>query len=131
VESQTATVPGKHPRTYNGVKGASSNLEQIATWADDAFPAANWGVATGNASGVVVVHLDLKDGDGINQWAVPSGESSHPAGDVHNSLGRRWSSYLPSNVGSAPQEPGEPPAKCRRSRRRRLCGVAGFESRQW
>lgn len=53
--------PGKHPRTHNGVNGASSDLDRIRVWASD-FPDANWALATGAPSGVAVIDIDAKSG---------------------------------------------------------------------
>ena len=50
---------GKHPRTRNGVKAATGDLEQIRNWLAQ-WPGANWAVATGLRSGVAVVDLDVK-----------------------------------------------------------------------
>lgn len=50
---------GKHPRNRNGVKDATTDAETIERWWDT-WPDANIGVATGTASGLVV--LDIDDG---------------------------------------------------------------------
>jgi len=51
------TSPGKHPRTLHGVKDATAEFEQIHRWWA-LWPDANIGIATGAASGLVVVDLD-------------------------------------------------------------------------
>jgi len=52
---------GKHPRLYNGVKGASTDPLQIKEWWGE-WPLANIGVATGSASGFWVIDIDIKEG---------------------------------------------------------------------
>ena len=56
----TCQNKGKHPRIFNGVKGASGSREQVAAWLDR-WPDANWGLATGTPSGVWVLDLDRSD----------------------------------------------------------------------
>ena len=54
---------GKHPRTTNGLKDATTDREQIRRWFAD-MPDANVGIVTGRASGVVVLDVDVdKSGD--------------------------------------------------------------------
>jgi len=53
--------PGKHPILENGVRGASTDKEQITGWFDQ-WPDANLGIATGEKS-FDVLDVDLK-GDG-------------------------------------------------------------------
>lgn len=53
--------PGKHPRTVNGVKEASSDPAVISRWANT-WPGANWALACGLASNVVVIDLDPAHG---------------------------------------------------------------------
>jgi putative DNA primase/helicase len=55
--------PAKHPRTKNGLKDATTDLEQIERWWTT-WPAANVGICTGPDSGLVVLDVDQK-GDGI------------------------------------------------------------------
>src|SRR5262245_24632446 len=55
-------VPGsKLPAIKAWQKAASNDADQIAAWAEQ-FPTPNVGVATGAASGVVVLDLDEKNG---------------------------------------------------------------------
>ena len=51
--------PGKHPRTRNGVKAATTDQKRIRRWWTK-HPESNIGVPAGEASGLVV--LDLDDG---------------------------------------------------------------------
>jgi len=58
---------GKHPRTKNGHKDATTELAQIREWWTR-NPSANIGIACG-ASGLTVVDLDVKNGvDGIGEF---------------------------------------------------------------
>src|SRR5262245_5782950 len=52
---------GKHPRTKRGVKEASIEPKQIEAWWRK-WPEANIGVATGSASGLLVIDLDSLQG---------------------------------------------------------------------
>lgn len=56
--------PAKHPRTANGVKDASKDVNQIKKWWS-MFPNANIGVATGGVSGIVVLDIDNDDVKGV------------------------------------------------------------------
>jgi hypothetical protein len=49
--------PGKHPRTPHGALDATSDLRQLEAWAAH-FPSSNWGLATGEASGVGAIDVD-------------------------------------------------------------------------
>src|SRR5208282_3593829 len=53
--------PGKHPMTPHGVKDATTEEEQIHRWWQ-LHPHANYGVATGSASRLVVLDIDSKHG---------------------------------------------------------------------
>lgn len=57
--------PGKHPRTKQGVKDATSDASQIALWWAD-HPGSNIGLATGEPSGIYVVDLDGQQG--LDTW---------------------------------------------------------------
>ena len=63
-QNKSCTSIAKHPRTRNGLKDASVEIEQINSWWSN-FPAANVGLVTGKASGLVVLDIDLKSG-GLN-----------------------------------------------------------------
>ena len=56
---------GKHPRSYHGLKDATSSPAQIEKWWDE-WPDANVAVATG-PSGLVVLDVDV--GKGKPGWA--------------------------------------------------------------
>lgn len=53
------SAPGKHPRTFNGVKAATDSPEQIRSWFSQ-WEDVNWAGATGTPSGQFVVDLDDK-----------------------------------------------------------------------
>ena len=57
---------GKHPRTGHGFKDATTDLVTIHNWWTT-WPKANLGVATGSASGIVVVDVDGDNG-GFVTW---------------------------------------------------------------
>ena len=56
----------KRPLTPNGFKNATTDKTQIAVW-QEAYPDCGWGMPTGEASGVFVVDLDIKD-NGPENW---------------------------------------------------------------
>src|SRR5258707_9686763 len=53
--------PGKHPRTQHGVKDASAHSSQIGLWWRW-WPSSNVGIATGVASGLLVLDIDPRNG---------------------------------------------------------------------
>lgn len=55
------TSPGKHPRTRNGVKDATNDLNTIRAWWQQ-YPNANWALACGRVSDVVVIDIDPRKG---------------------------------------------------------------------
>ena len=59
--ASSCTSPGKHPRTRNGVHDASTDPDQVRNWWTQ-WPSANVGVATGSASGLLVLDVDLPHG---------------------------------------------------------------------
>lgn len=102
------TSPGKHPiggLAPQGVNNASTDLQTIREWWS-LYPDANVGIATGDASGVVVLDLDDRHGgiatvehlEARNEelprtWVVETGGGGlhvyfrMPAADVRNSAG--------------------------------------------
>jgi putative DNA primase/helicase len=69
---------GKHPRTPNGFKDATTDPRVIAAWWE-ATPEANIGVRTGEASGIFVVDVDPKHG-GDRVWDEWQLEHGYPSG---------------------------------------------------
>lgn len=53
--------PGKHPLTKNGLKDGTTDPEQIQAWWQK-NPDANVAIVTGQASGLVVIDIDLPNG---------------------------------------------------------------------
>lgn len=56
--------PGKHPRTRNGVKDASTDPDQIQSWWKR-WPNANIGVACGAMSRLIVLDVDPRNGGSV------------------------------------------------------------------
>jgi putative DNA primase/helicase len=98
--------PGKHPRTRQGLKDASTNEPIVAGWWER-WPDANVGVRTGSASGLLVLDVDAdSNGEqslaGLEQihgslpdtvTALTGGGGKHlffrhPGGEVRNSAGK-------------------------------------------
>ncbi len=97
---------GKHPRTLNGLKDATTDQSQIAKWWR-IWPEANVGLVTGLESGLLVLDIDA-DTDGLESiesleeihgdlpttWAVRTGGGgmhlffTHPGGSVAGSAGK-------------------------------------------
>ncbi|NPV90533.1 MAG: DNA primase [Firmicutes bacterium] len=59
------TSIGKHPRTLNGVKDATTDEAIIRDWWDR-WPQANIGIATGQISGIVVLDVDPRHGGDVS-----------------------------------------------------------------
>jgi hypothetical protein len=53
---------GKHPRTEHGFLDATRDVERIRDWWEKKYPSANIGIATGTASGIVVLDVDPRNG---------------------------------------------------------------------
>jgi hypothetical protein len=98
------TSVGKHPRTRNGVRDATTDRATVASWWRW-WPRANVAVATGVRSGVVVVDIDSRHG-GTEAWhTLTAGRAAidvpmvatgagwhlwfaHPGRPIPNSAGR-------------------------------------------
>jgi putative DNA primase/helicase len=74
--------PGKHPLTRDGVHGASSDLNVIRAWVSH-WPEANWAVACGEASGIVVIDIDPRHGGYIS---IQEYEENRPDGPLPRTL---------------------------------------------
>lgn len=59
--SDECRSPGKHPLTAGGCKDASTDPETISQWWA-VWPMANIAIATGEASGVFVLDIDVAEG---------------------------------------------------------------------
>jgi Bifunctional DNA primase/polymerase, N-terminal/AAA domain/Primase C terminal 1 (PriCT-1) len=64
--------PGKHPLTRDGFHSATKNLKQIDAWWRR-YPEANVAIATGRASGVVVLDVDPRHGgfESLTRYQLP------------------------------------------------------------
>jgi putative DNA primase/helicase len=61
--------PGKHPVTRTGLKEATTNQDQIRSWFEKNDY--NIGIATGEASDLTVIDIDIADGKkGAESWAA-------------------------------------------------------------
>jgi hypothetical protein len=61
----TCRSPGKHPRTQHGVKDASAHSLHINRWFRW-WPSSNVGIATGVASGLIVLDIDPRNGGDVS-----------------------------------------------------------------
>lgn len=70
----TCPNPGKHPRTRNGLKDASTDIITILKWWGE-WPDANVGILTGAESGLVVLDVDPRNGgnDTLAEWEEREG----------------------------------------------------------
>ena len=64
--------PGKHPRIRTGLKGASTDAEQITRWWADT-PDAPIGIVCGDAHDLLVIDIDPRNGGDVT-WATLCGE---------------------------------------------------------
>lgn len=84
--------PGKHPRTPNGVTGATTDIAQISRWWA-IWPDANIGVATGEISGIVAVDIDLGH-NGSESLEALEGTHGKLPDTVHALTGGGGSHYI-------------------------------------
>ena len=104
--------PGKHPATRHGVHDATTDPVLIGEWWRRS-PGANVGIATGAASGLIVVDVDLpKGGRESLQALVAAGRqlaptlTSHTGGrGLHLFYGRPEGAAIPNAVGRLPGLP--------------------------
>ncbi|MGI8656847.1 MAG: bifunctional DNA primase/polymerase [Pyrinomonadaceae bacterium] len=79
--------PGKHPRTYTGLKEATTDSKTILKWFRQT-PDANVGGLTGEVSGVLVVDIDPKSGGDLSLT------------DLTEAYGDEWLDTLKVRTGS-------------------------------
>lgn len=87
--------PGKHPRTKNGVKDATTDAEQIAAWWTK-WPDANVGIATGE--GLLVLDVDTKHNglETIEEIEETEGPMPDTAMVLTGGGGKHYYFYLPA-----------------------------------
>jgi len=105
---------GKHPATPNGFKDAVSLADsegeiRIRAWWS-ARPDANIGVATGRGSGIFVVDVDVKNGDGPGAlaawWASVNEKPWHTLSERSGSGGHHWVFAYPEDGEKVPSRNG-------------------------
>ena len=85
----SGSAPGKHPRTNNGVKDATTEETTIRKWWTQ-WPHANIGIATGEGSGLLVLDVDPRhEGDeSLKQLEVNHGSLPHTVEAITGGNGR-------------------------------------------
>ncbi len=88
--------PGKHPLNSNGVHGASRDEAAIREWWGR-WPWANIGIATGRASGLVVVDVDPRNGgmDSLPALRLPDTMTAQTGGGGYHFYFRANGQVLP------------------------------------
>src|SRR6056297_1679089 len=71
--STTCQSPGKHPLIRNGVHGATQDMDKITAWHNN-WPFANWAIACGGASRLLVVDVDDDRGGDAVMRELSGGE---------------------------------------------------------
>lgn len=95
--------PGKHPRTANGLKAATTDAAIIEEWFSK-WPDSNIGIATGEISGFFVIDIDRHKTNGFEAWeqlidhfgkrpetveAITGGDGAHLLFKYHEGIGNR------------------------------------------
>jgi putative DNA primase/helicase len=85
------THPGKHPRTSHGFKEATTDETQIAAWWGQ-WPDANIGMPTGEASGLLVLDVDPRNGgdDSLERLIAKHGRFPDTAEQISGGGGRHY-----------------------------------------
>ena len=86
-------TPGKHPMTFNGIKDATSDPQEIAAMFRQR-PGCNVGLACGKESGVVVLDADTFEGGAASVKALEGQHGRLPATRMHQSGGGGGLHYL-------------------------------------
>ncbi|MTI42032.1 bifunctional DNA primase/polymerase-like protein [Roseibium hamelinense] len=82
--------PNKRPFTVNGFKAATAEASQIKAWWAQ-FPQALIGIATGTISDLIVLDVDMKNGNGflelerlgLGHWLLAGRHVNTPSGGAH------------------------------------------------
>lgn len=75
----TCSSKGKHPRTRHGAHDATTDVSQIKDWWRQ-WPDANVGIATGKASGIIVVDIDPRNGGDRDYRTLTKEHGRSPSG---------------------------------------------------
>ncbi len=81
--------PDKHPHITNGLKGASTDIDQIRRWWEH-WPEANIGIRTGSVSGIFA--LDMDSQEAVEQLRVAS--KTIPTDACRQKTGRGWQVFF-------------------------------------
>lgn len=89
----SCSSPGKHPRTKQGVKDATTDTEIVAKWWTK-WPDANIGIATGTTSGLLVLDVDPRHGgdDSLDALVDQHGPLPDTVGSMTGGGG--WHTYF-------------------------------------
>jgi DNA-binding MarR family transcriptional regulator len=92
--------PGKHPRTLNGFKDATTDAERIRSWWKR-WPDANIGIPTGERSGFLALDEDPRHGgyDSLRQLTKTHGELPRTKTTKTGSGGRHYLFSYPAGSG--------------------------------
>ena len=95
----SCSAPGKHPRTNNGVKDATTEETTIRKWWTQ-WPHANIGIATGEGSGLLVLDVDPRHGgdESLKQLEVNHGSIPHTIETITGGNGRHFCFRYPLGV---------------------------------
>lgn len=102
--------PGKHPLVAGGAHAATTRAEQIEAWWRK-WPQANVGIATGEASGIWVLDIDVhKGGGGAFRRAYSKPDRGRPVPTVTSITGsggrhviwRTWGAKVPNAINILP-----------------------------
>ena len=94
--------PGKHPRTQNGFKDATSDPIQIENWWSK-WPNSNIGIATGSISNLLVLDIDPRNG-GNESFEILTSEHKLPETLTVKSGGNGKHYYFAINNTSVPSK---------------------------
>lgn len=83
------TSIGKHPRTRNGLKDATTDLATIREWWTS-YPDANIGVVTGRASGFIALDVDPRHGGIESMRTLQAQHGKLPVTSIARTGGGGW-----------------------------------------
>ncbi len=100
--------PGKHPWTCKGFKAATTDPKKIKRWWLN-HPNANIGVATGAASGIVVLDIDPRNGGDRSIKKLTGRLGQLPPGPVVKTGGGGWHIFIRHPGRPVKKPPGDAP----------------------